>query len=49
MNTTTRILAGMAGAAALAIPTLIPEGWGPAIAGAGLFALGISTAVFGGE
>lgn len=47
MTTTTRILAGMAGTAALAIPYLIPEGWGPVFAGSGLCALGIGIAVFG--
>ena len=49
MNTTARILAALVGTSALAIPALIPEGWGPVAAGAGIFATGMAIAIFGNE
>lgn len=49
MNTAARILAALVGTSALAIPVLIPEGWGPVAAGAGLFATGIAIALFGND
>ena len=47
MNHTTRILTAIAGAAAIAIPAVFPEGWEPMLAGAGGLAAGLSAAIFG--
>lgn len=50
MTPAIRTLAAVAGTAALVITTVfMPEGWTPMVAGAGLFALGVSAAVFGGK
>lgn len=50
MTPTIRALAAITGTAALVITTVfMPEGWTPMVAGAGLFALGIGAAVFGGD